>query len=249
MPLSSFRPFHLFAALGLFALGACEPIRTPGFEQIGSTAALEESVKPGINAAYLSADIDVGQWSERFEVETREVFDARHEIVAAVGLRQGRVVADIGAGTGLFLEPFADAVGRGGAVYALDIAPAFVEHMAARAKSRGLPQVESRLCSERSIDLPANLIDTAFVCDVYHHFEYPRASLASIYSALRPGGELIIIDFIRVPGVSRAWVLDHVRAGQETVTSEIEQAGFVFVEEVTIDRFKESYFLRFRKPG
>ena len=228
-------------------LGACEPVRTPGFERLGLGAAAERSVAPGINDAYLAAEIDVGQWSERFEVESREIYHARADIARAVDLRPGQAVADIGAGTGLFLEPFASAVGPTGKVYALDIVPAFVDHMNRRAASKGLTQVEARLCSERSIDLPRDSIDVAFVCDVYHHFEYPKSSLASIDAALRPGGELIIIDFIREPGISRDWVLGHVRAGQSVVTGEIEAAGFELVEGVEIDRFRESYFLRFRK--
>ncbi|VAX39371.1 hypothetical protein MNBD_PLANCTO03-493 [hydrothermal vent metagenome] len=253
------RAFASLLAFAVLGLGACEQIRTPGFEQLRppdanshtttmGQVADEPSVKPGINEAYFAADIDVGVWTQRFEVETREIYHARAEIVSAVGLQPGQRVADIGAGTGLFLEPFAEAVGSTGRVYALDIVPAFIDHMAARAAHLGLPQVEARLSSERSIDLPTNSIDAAFVCDVYHHFEYPRSSLASIYSALRPGGQLVVIDFRRIPGVSRDWVLNHVRAGQKVVTAEIEHAGFVLVEEVLIDSFEESYFLRFRKP-
>lgn len=232
----------------LLGLAACEQIRTPGLGRIGQATPDEPSASPGINDAYLAADIDVNLWTERFEVETREIYSARQEIVAAVGLRPGQAVADVGAGTGLFLEPFAQGVGKGGKVYAIDIVPAFVEHMSDRAAHLGLTQVEARLCSERSIDLPPDSVDVAFVCDVYHHFEYPRSSLASIYSALRPGGELIVIDFVRTPGVSRDWVLRHVRAGQETVTAEIERAGFRFDREVTIGSFEESYFLRFTRP-
>ena len=245
----SARPlFWLAIPLGAAVLlAACEPIRTPGFERLGMAPAAEASVAPGINDAYLAADIDVGQWSERFEVESREIYNARADIVRAVDLKPGQAGADIGAGTGLFLEPFAEAVGPRGKVYALDIVPAFVDHMHKRAASEGLTQVEARLCSERSIDLPVNSIDAAFVCDVYHHFEYPRSSLASIHEALRPGGQLVVIDFIREPGISRDWVLTHVRAGQAEFTAEIESAGFVLEEQVQIGQFQESYFLRFRK--
>ena len=64
--------------------------------------------------------------------------------------------------------------------------------------------------------------------------------------ALVPGGELVIIDFERIPGVSRDWLLEHVRAGKETVREEIEMAGFDFLEEVEVPAFKENYLLRFR---
>jgi predicted methyltransferase len=69
--------------------------------------------------------------------------------------------------------------------------------------------------------------------------------MASIRRALRPGGEIVLVDFKRVPGTSSEWILNHVRAGQETVTAEIEAAGFSKVEEIGL--LKDNYILRFRK--
>lgn len=211
-------------------------------------ATQRQSVKPGINDNFLDPDLDIDMYVERFEVESRDIVAARIEILEATGLEPGMDVVDIGAGTGLFMEPFADAVGPEGTVYAIDIAEPFVEHLAERAEAGGLTQVRAQLCSEDSIDLPPASVDKAFVCDVYHHFEYPEATLASIYDALRPGGELIVIDFERIPGVSSAWLMQHVRAGKEVFTAEIEGAGFELVEEVEIDKLGENYFLRFRRP-
>lgn len=232
-------------AAGVLAAG-CAPIRTPGFEQIAA-APYEQSVRPGINEAYLNPALDVDTWVNRFEVESREIYEARGAIVAAVGLHPGDRVADVGAGTGLFLEPFARAVGPGGKVYDLDIAPKFVEHMRDRAAAAGLTQVDARRCSEDSVDLPDASIDVAFICDVYHHFEYPGASMRSIHRALRPGGEVVLIDFERVPGVSRQWIFDHVRAGREVFSREIEDAGFRLLGETRVPGLEESYFLRFRR--
>ena len=56
-----------------------------------------------------------------------------------------------------------------------------------------------------------------------------------------------MIDFERIPGKSREWLLGHVRAGKEVFRKEIEDAGLTFVEEVKIGGFKENYYLRFRK--
>ncbi len=88
-------------------------------------------------------------------------------------------------------------------------------------------------------------MDLAFVCDTYHHFEYPRRMLGSIRRALRPGGALVIIDYRRVPGRSSPWVMGHVRAGKETVISEVQAAGFRLVSEQQF--LQENYFLTFRK--
>jgi predicted methyltransferase len=208
---------------------------------------VETSVRPGINTEYLRADLEVTNWVERFEREGREIFTQRQEIVAAIGLKRGMSVADIGAGTGLFTPMLAEEVGPRGHVYAVDIVPKFLDHIERRARHAGLINVKTILGTERQTGLPANSIDLAFICDVYHHFEYPTSSLHSIRQALRKEGELFIVEFKRIPGTSSDWTLNHVRTGQEEVTREIEAAGFKKVEE--IDLLKENYILRFRKEG
>lgn len=208
----------------------------------------EPSVAAGINERFLAADADVEAIAATFEGESREIALHREAITAALGLAPGMRVADVGAGTGLFLEPFARAVGREGRVYALDIGPRLVEHMRARAAAAGLEQVEARLCDERSIELPPGSIDLAFVCDTYHHFEYPRSTLTSIRSSLVPGGRLFVLDFERIPGVSREWVLGHVRADKQVFTAEIVGAGFELVREHEILGLVENYLLEFRRP-
>lgn len=155
-------------------------------------------------------------------------------------------VADIGCGTGLFIEPMARAVGGTGRVYAVDIAPNFVRHVARRAEERGLDQVEVVVCTEDSVGLPEDSIDLAFTSDTYHHFEFPRSTLASIHRALRPGGQLVIVDFERIEGVSSEWILGHVRAGREVVIQEVEAAGFELVAEHLAEQLEDNYMLRFR---
>ena len=210
---------------------------------VAERAAPEESVKPGINDSY--REPDVGQWVERFEREGREIYDRRDDIVAVCAIEPGSCVADIGAGTGLFVPLLSDAVGRGGTVYAVEIVPQFVAHLRDRAEADGLTNVEPVLCTERSVELGPHSIDVAFLCDVYHHLEYPKSSMTSLHRALRPGGTVVVVDFERIPGESSEWVLNHVRAGKETVRAEIESFGFDLLEDVDL---RESNFgLRFRK--
>ena len=105
----------------------------------------------------------------------------------------------------------------------------------------------SVLCSDRSIRLPSNSLDVVFVCDTYHHFEYPRSTLASIRRALKPGGKLIVVDFERIPGKSRPFILNHVRAGKQVFRNEIVDAGFRFVDELAMPALRENYLLRFER--
>jgi len=206
------------------------------------------SVSPDINERFLDPELDPQEWRARFEVESREIFAHRQDVVQAMQLTPGARIADVGSGTGLFLELFSTAVTKTGKVYALDISPRLIEYVRQRVKKDKLLNVEVLLSKANSTGLPNGSIDVAFVCDTYHHFEHYQNMLCSIRAALRPGGQLVVIDFERIPGKSRDWVLGHVRANKEQVRKEIEQAAFVFQEEVNIPGFLENYFLRFKKP-
>jgi predicted methyltransferase len=210
--------------------------------------AKEASVRPGANRVFLAEDLDVERYVEIFEGESREVFRERERIVDALGLSPGMAVADIGAGTGIFLPAFGQAIGPAGRIYAVEISPKFLDHLRDRALREQLGNVQVVAGLEDSVELPAASIDVAFVCDTYHHFEYPRSTLASLYAAIRPGGSLVIIDFERIPGVSQDWLLEHVRAGKDVFRQEIESAGFRFEGEVSVEGLKDNYVLRFQRP-
>ena len=207
----------------------------------------EDSVKPGVNKKFVDPNLDVDSYVKRFEIESREVFVARERILAACEIEKGDTVADVGAGTGLFSRMFSVEVGNEGWVYAVDIAPRFIEHINSEAAKFKLSNITGVLCAENSINLPPKSSDVVFVCDTYHHFEYPKSTLASIRRALKDDGHLIIIDFERIEGQSRKWLMGHVRAGKEVFRAEIMDAGFELVEEQKIDGFEENYFLKFRK--
>jgi len=235
------RPWEIAGlTLALLVLAACRTAAPPSVPE-------RAEVHPGINDEFLAPDLDVARWTERFEREGREIYDQRHRIVEAADVRPGMWVADVGAGTGLFTLLFAERVGPTGRVYAVDIAPEFLAHIEQRARAAGLRQVRTILGGERSAKLPPRALDRVFLCDTYHHFEYPRAMLASLHRALKPGGELVLVDFRRVPGESSEWVLNHVRAGEEVFTAEIEAAGFQKIARA--DFLRENYLVRFRKVG
>jgi ubiquinone/menaquinone biosynthesis C-methylase UbiE len=203
----------------------------------------------GINDRFLADDLDPQEWLARFEIESREIYAARKAITSQLPLTNGSRVVDIGAGTGLFLELFSKAVGSEGKAYALDISPRLIEHMKQRVDQESLANVTVVSSEPESTTLPAGTADVIFVCDTYHHFEHHAEMLRSIRDTLVAGGELVVIDFERIPGVSRDWILGHVRAGKDQFRQEIVRSGFEFVEEVSIEGFEENYFLRFRKPA
>ncbi len=208
-----------------------------------STHAQEKSVNPGINDNFQNPEPK--EFVERFEKEGREVYDNREAIVAKLGLKPGMSVADVGAGTGLFTRLLAEQVGAEGKVYAVDIAKTFVDHTVMSSHARGLKQVEGIVCTPDDTKLPPASVDLVFVCDTYHHFEFPQKTMVSIARALKPGGRVALLDFERIEGKSSDWIMGHVRAGKEVFLKEIEDAGFEFVEE--FDLFEENYFVVLRK--
>jgi predicted methyltransferase len=206
--------------------------------------AQEKSVRPGINKSFKNPNVQT--YVKRFERDGREAYARRREIVKACRLKPGMAVADVGAGTGLFTRLFSDAVGPTGKVYAVDVARNFLKHIDRTAKSEKRTNVETILCSQQTTNLPPNSVDVAFICDVYHHFEFPHKSMRSIHRALKPGGQVVLIDFHRIEGKSSTFILGHVRAGRDVFVGEVKKAGFRVVEDRK-DLLKENYFVRFVK--
>lgn len=203
----------------------------------------EQNVNPEINNHYKNPDVT--QWQGVFERDGREIWDRRGDIIRHLRLQPGQAIADVGAGTGFFSLLMAQEVGATGRVYAIDIAKNFVDASVQRAREQGLDNVIGVVNDQQSVHLAPASVDLVFISDTYHHFEYPQATLRSIHSALKPNGELVIIDFRRDASQSSSWVLDHVRADNQRVITEIKAAGFELTEK--LDFMQTQYYLRFRR--
>ena len=207
-----------------------------------SAFAEEINVNPGINDHYLA---DYQQWVRMFERPGREVFDQRKAVMEALNIQPGMDIADIGAGTGLYTRAFSSETGPEGKVYAVDIAENFIEGIMQQTKAANVENVIGIVNTSKDTLLEPESIDMAFICDTYHHFEYPVSMLRSIHQALRPEGSMVIIDFRKIKGFSSNWVMSHTRADKNTVIKEVESEGFKLVEDQ--DFMKTNYYLRFKR--
>lgn len=221
-----------FLIIGIFLMGT---------QALDISHAREPETRPDLNRPFVDPEFDA--WVARFERPGREVYNQRHEIVAATGVKPGMTVADIGAGTGLFTRLFSQKVGEYGKVYAVDISKVFVDNILRISREKQQHNVVGVVNSVADVSLPPRSVDLAFICDTYHHFEKPLAMMKSIRRALRPGGSVVVIDFRKIPGLSTQWVTGHVRANESIVVREIESAGFRLAGDR--DFLGSNYFLRF----
>lgn len=244
---SPFRSCAGIVARG-FSCGLSGAVLLYGCSQDAATVKTASAPSPAeMNRRFADPNLDVDQFIKRWENDNRDVYHNRDAIVRALDLDGGDRVADIGAGTGAFVEPIARKVGMYGFVYAIDIAQPFLNYIHSRAKAANLVQVKTVLGTQDSVRLPPRSIDVAFCCNTYHHFENPAAMLASIHTALRDDGAFVLVDFDRIEGVSREWILEHIRFAKEEVIAEVEQGGFRLAEDVNIPTLSENFVLRFVK--
>lgn len=211
-------------------------------------AAAQQTITPTARELNKAFDADASQWTARFEHEGRAIYDKRYEILDAMHLKPGMNVADIGAGSGLFARLMAQRLAPGGTVYAVDIAKNMVDYITKTAEQEKIPNLKAVLGDPRSPKLPPHSLDLVCIIDSYHHFEFPQDMLREIRNSLRPDGTLVLIDFKRIEGVSKDFILKMVRAGEGTFTDEFQNAGFDLVERRD-DMFDDNYLLRFHLRG
>jgi len=113
--------------------------------------------------------------------------------------------------------------------------------------AEGLLNVEVIEGTATDVTLPADSIDLLFMCDVYHHIEYPSVYARSLHRALRADGRLIVVEFERIPGKTSAPMLKHVRQDKATLIAELSAEGFVLEREITDVPLRENYMLVFHK--
>ena len=134
------------------------------------------------------------EWLQTLDNQNRVARLKVDEAVARLGLAPGAVVADIGAGSGVFTLPLARAVPQG-RVYAVDIDQGLVDHIARKAQEARATHVRPVLGAFTDPRLPAKDVDVAFIFDVLHHIEDRATYLRSLAGYLRPGGRIAVIDF------------------------------------------------------
>lgn len=125
----------------------------------------------------------------------RDAYQKPHEILNALNLRPGEMIADIGAGSGYFTFRLAHPVGDKGKVYAVDVSPDMILHINRRIRELKAVNVVSVLADTDDPLLPDQSVNRFFFCDSWHHIENQTKYLSLMKKMLKPGGEIVMIDF------------------------------------------------------
>ncbi|MBI4442081.1 MAG: class I SAM-dependent methyltransferase [Acidobacteria bacterium] len=181
-------------------------------------------------------------------LEKTPAFQQESELVlACLQLKPGDVVADIGAGTGLFARPLARAVGPMGRVLAVDIDPELLRYIERRAREEKIPNIETILGAFDDPLLPRNRVDLAFIHDVLHHIERREAYLQTLSRLLKPRARIALIELNRDDPENPHRNEPAMLVGKEQAVQWMSAAGFRPVAQCTIYQFEEKWFLIFER--
>ena len=201
------KKLYLFASVCFFVFAfnlAFAEARHPPKDSSKDTPKVAEKVlyqqypasADGIGKVYLGREIaqvmgyQGAAWLER---ETRESEERTDILLRALNLKKGMVVADIGAGTGYLSRRMADGVGLQGSIYAVEVQSEMIEKL--KSLSKNYPNIKPVLSTPSDIKLAANSLDMAILVDVYHELEFPYEVAQSIWTALKPGAKLVLVEY------------------------------------------------------
>ena len=125
----------------------------------------------------------------------RDEEERPEEVLDALKLKPGDVVADVGAGVGYFSVRMARRVGNQGRVLAVDIQQAMLDQLKSRRDKEGLENIDLILGTETDPKLPVKSLDLALLVDVYHEFSRPSEMMEKIRAALKATGRLVLVEY------------------------------------------------------
>ena len=232
----------IWAFATLFGLSTFAAPPDPLYEQ------RTEPNRDGIGKFYLGREIahvmghQGANWLERPEREQEERTDL---LMDSLPVKEGDVIADIGAGSGYFAWQFAQRIGKSGKVLAVDIQPEMLEILAEKMEERGVAdRIEGILGTITDPNLPLNSVDLAIMVDVYHELSHPYEMTVKMVEGLKPGGLLVFVEYRTEDPAIRIKRLHKMTEAQ--VKKEMTVQNLEYVE--TIDTLPQQHIVIFRKP-
>jgi precorrin-6B methylase 2 len=244
----------------VFSLSACHQAAQPSVptstktEQVPPVKTSAESLgyeqktasQDGTGKFYMGREISQvmgyqgAVWLERDE---REQEEQPAKVVEALRLKPTDVVVDLGAGTGYFSFRMSPLVPQG-KVIAVDVQPEMIKLLEDNKKTKKITNVEAVLGTETDPKLAANSVDVVLLVDVYHELLYPKEVMQHVFTALKPGGRLVLIEYRgEDPSVP---IKPLHKTTQVQLKRELAAVGLPWKE--TKDFLPQQHFIVFEKP-
>lgn len=135
------------------------------------------------------------QGAEWLTRRIREAEEGPTKMREELKVKPGMAVCDMGCGNGYHTLPLAAMVGETGKVYAVDAQPEMIEMLRRRIEAKGIKNIEPIVGLFHDPKLPANSCDMILLVDVYHEFSHPVEMLTAMHKALKPDGQLVLVEF------------------------------------------------------
>jgi len=171
------------------------------------------------------------EWIKRLERPERIPGLKIPEVVAALKLKPGDVVADIGAGTGAFALPFAKAVSPSGQALAVDISQDLLDYMNDKARKEHVSNLHTILGRRDDPRLPKGAVDVVFFHDVFHNMNDRQVYLKVLAPSLKPGGRIAVVEQEFDDPIAKQWDLPEDRITKVQLDTWMTRAGFHLVAE------------------
>lgn len=242
----NFKRLNTIGALSVIGCGA-------GAAQTPETAAMNAHAQHAGHAGHAGHGAHGGplvhrfehaeHWTGAFDDPARDAWQRPKEVVAAMDIRPGMTVADIGAGTGYFEPHLSRAVGDKGTVLALDVEPDMVRYMGERMKKEQLANVKPALVEFADPKLAPGSVDRILIVDTWHHIDARVAYASKLRASLKPGGKVFVVDYSLAS--KHGPPAEH-RLAPEHVQRELTEAGLT--TEVIAASLPEQYIVVGRVP-
>ncbi len=171
------------------------------------------------------------EWVTTLEGPQRVASQKIDEVLSKLSLKPGMVVADIGAGSGLFSRPLSKAVAPAGKVYAVDIQQDLLDYIDKRDKEENIRNIQTVLGEFNDPKLPARDVDLAFINDVLHHIQNRAVYLKALGTYVKPNGRIAIIEMNKNDPNTPHKNQPELLVGREEIEHWMSDAGFKLAEE------------------
>lgn len=230
---SAIRLFLSAMALGLAGCGQRHEVAAPearndgpvvkGLAKEDPSSSEPKQKNPSMHKDHKHAFVDPAQMSKKWNDPERDQWQHPEEIVAALALKPGATVADIGAGTGYMVAPISQAIGRDGTVIAIDASAEMVEYLTKREGELGPAKIVPQKVGFDDPELPPAGVDRVLTLDTWHHIKGQEAYARKVYDGLKRGGRFVVVEHEveAEHGPPKA-----MRLAPQTVTKQLEAAGF-----------------------